>query len=370
MNEMIKKMLGSMNYNTYKNVSFLVDIFGYGMWVAGFIYFRENPYVNIFLNSSSMSIFATSIYLNKSYGYMYTKDIKKINELYGEFIKNYNKLNKVFDFKEPVSIYTMFNYLLYRGYLSSGKTFEFSENGVVDLELIIGANVISSNGVCRHISSMLTDILNDNKMNTVNLSCFVRELKDISVVENCDISNYLREKNIEFINRYISSVEEREKLLFVLDNFFSCGIYVSFIPVYKEIKNKKTFIKEIKCNHLICFTEYNGFNYYLDPTQGRLYRLNEDGYLYDYLDDKIYVTDKLSKRFNHFSRCYLKEMEDKSKMIGNYISIDEEKKIIDSTRLICDNNLDIFEKFYKENKDLYDEVASNLSNIKIRKLKK
>ena len=368
MNEMLKKMLGSMNYNTYENVSFFVDIFGYGMWFTAFICFRDNPYINIFLNSISSSIFATSIYLYKSDGYMYTKDIKKINELYGEFIKNYNKLNKVFDFKEPVSICTMFNYLLYKGYLSSSKTFGFNEKGVVDLKLIRGANVIASNGVCRHIASMLTDILNDNSMNTVNLSCFVRNLKDISVVENSDIVNYSREKNIEFINRHVSSLEERERLLFILDNFFYQGIYVSFVPVYEEIKNKK--INKLKCNHLICFTEYNGFNYYLDPTQWRIYRLNEEGYLYDYLDDKIIVGNKLDKIFNLFSKDYLKEMSDKVKIPGNYISLEEEMKIIDSTRLICNNNVDIFEKFYKENKSLYDEVANNLGNIKTKKLKK
>lgn len=39
-----------------------------------------------------------------SRGEDYTKDIKQIKNLYQEFITNYNKLNKVFELKDPIQI--------------------------------------------------------------------------------------------------------------------------------------------------------------------------------------------------------------------------------------------------------------------------
>ena len=38
----------------------------------------------------------------------YTKDVVQIKDLYQEFIKNYNKLNNIFDFTKPIQIQTIF----------------------------------------------------------------------------------------------------------------------------------------------------------------------------------------------------------------------------------------------------------------------
>ncbi len=38
---------------------------------------------------------------------LHTKDIIEIRKLYNNLIKDYNKLNKIFDFQNPVEIYTL-----------------------------------------------------------------------------------------------------------------------------------------------------------------------------------------------------------------------------------------------------------------------
>lgn len=110
--------------------------------------------------------------MSLSHGKNYTKDIIKIRELYQEFIKNYNKLNKAFDLSNPIQIYTMFNYLLYKGYLSKDKEFQFSGKQARDINCLIGTNVIIGQAVCRHISAMLTDILNDYGIESSQLGVY------------------------------------------------------------------------------------------------------------------------------------------------------------------------------------------------------
>ena len=48
------------------------------------------------------------------------------------------------------------------------------------------------------------------------------------------------------------------------------------------------------------------------------------------------------------------------------ISLEDEKKIITSTLDICKNNLDIFERFYNDNKEIYEEISNKLVKIRIR----
>lgn len=110
--------------------------------------------------------------MSLSHGKNYAKDIIKIRELYQEFIKNYNKLNKAFDLSNPIQIYTMFNYLLYKGYLSKDKEFQFSGKQARDINCLIGTNVIIGQAVCRHISAMLTDILNDYGIESSQLGVY------------------------------------------------------------------------------------------------------------------------------------------------------------------------------------------------------
>lgn len=366
MNNTCKKILNSMNYNTYNVLNIVLSLASTNLYLSNLLFFDYNLIINLFVILCSCTDWGVSVYLNKNNGYIYTKDIKKIRELYDEFIKNYNKLNKVFDFNDPVSIHVMFSYLLYKGYLSSGKSFEFSEKGTIDLVFIEGANVISGHGVCRHIASMLTDILNDNNMNTVNIDCYKRYIQE-AIGNIVSEEEYSREKNIDFINAIFDDDAKREEMLLQLKEYEDEGTFVDFVAILEEFKVKNG--KKISNNHLICFTEYNGYNYYLDPTNGRIYRLNENGNLYDACDDKIIITNNSFDIYNLFNDKELMYMKDKSESIGTYISLGEQNKIINSVKSLCNDNIDIFERFYNENNELYNEISDKLSKIRAKRNK-
>lgn len=53
----------------------------------------------------------------------HTKEVQKIKTLYQEFLSEYVKLNRIFEFQNPIEIYTFYNKMLYDGYLSKNKNF-------------------------------------------------------------------------------------------------------------------------------------------------------------------------------------------------------------------------------------------------------
>lgn len=81
---------------------------------------------------------------------------------YRQFLKRYKVLNEELSFKEPISIYTLFVYMYKNGFLSKDKFIEFKVfyKKYLDIINLYGTNIFSGKGVCRHIGSMLTDILN------------------------------------------------------------------------------------------------------------------------------------------------------------------------------------------------------------------
>lgn len=49
------------------------------------------------------------------------------------------------------------------------------------------------------------------------------------------------------------------------------------------------------------------------------------------------------------------------------ISIEEEQKLVLGTKKLCEQNIDIFDKFYDDNIEIYDEIANRLLKIKKNK---
>ena len=47
------------------------------------------------------------------------------------------------------------------------------------------------------------------------------------------------------------------------------------------------------------------------------------------------------------------------------IPIEEERLMITETRKLCETNIDLFEQFYRENKELYEDITSKVLKIKL-----
>lgn len=360
MNKYFEKFCNSLNYRTYNNIKDTLFFTSIGSIVANVFFIGSDTYVKILL---SLILFISDILgcgLSVSDGKYCTKDVIEIRKLYQEFITNYNKLNNTFGFNEPISVYTMYNYLLYKGYLSKDKSFINSNEKCIDLPTLYGVDIFNGRGVCRHISSLLSDILNDLGIESVSFGCYMRPYSlDVKLVEK---GEYSKEKIIKNIYRYVQDEKERKILLMYIDMCENLGVFFDMKIDFVLEKKKKQV-----SNHAITFSLYEDKNYFLDPTQERIYRLrdSDEGILCDSIDDKIIIKDTEIKRLNDLNNRKIYDTYNKILVPRESISLEEEEKIITLTSNICTSNMDVFEQFYNENRDLYGEISSRL--VKVRK---
>lgn len=359
MNKLFLKACNSVNYQTYNNIKFtllvssgLVSLSNLSLFFSG----ATDGYVGYV---SSLLYFSYA-FLDISNGQNYTKDVNELRTLYNEFIKKYNIMNRDFSFKEPISMYTMFNFLLNHGYLSKDKKFNCINNDCCDFNKLYGADIIRGNGVCRHISSLFTDILNDYGIPSMNVVTYVPYSNFLFT--NVINENYSREKNISIISTCIDSLEERKKIIDNLIVLEENGIYISveYTSSEKNVKKEKKY-----GNHVITYSLYDNKSYYLDPTLDNIYRLIDikNGIIGDDNNNITFKTNQFY-RWNNLSDKEIKDYIKKMQTYQDSISVLEEDNIISSTMDICVDNIDVFEKFYNDNNELYNEISNKLVKIK------
>lgn len=361
MNNRFKQFCNSIDYNTYQNICRVIGNSSMGIILTNTFLLPQNLVLNIPIDILTYISLAIYSYMSFSEGRFNTRDVNEIKMLYQEVINNYNKLNKIFDFNDPIQIYAMFDYLLYKGYLSKNKEFEFTNSDVKDITPIFGANVTMGRGVCRHISAMLVDILNVQGIDAFNLGCYAINYK--LNIKKLEKQKYSKDELISFINNYVREKETQDILFELVERCEQEGIFIEL--VYDPVKDKN-LIRRYFGNHAICFAVKDGKNYFLDPANSSVYRLSEEGngILVDDKDEEILIKVKSSKRLND-KNSYL---ELKSKLIysNENISFEEGKNIIDSTVDLCKKNIDVFEHFYDDNSEIYDEISNKLTKIKTR----
>lgn len=106
MDKIIKKIYSNINYNTSElisdiNLGLILTTFGTGFFSLGA---NLNNAASLMMLSILNMIYY--IYSEEERLSLHTKDIIEIRKLYNNLIKDYNKLNKIFDFQNPVEIYT------------------------------------------------------------------------------------------------------------------------------------------------------------------------------------------------------------------------------------------------------------------------
>lgn len=268
-------------------------------------------------------------------------------------------MNKIFDLSDPIQIHTMFNYLLYKGYLSRDKKFEFSSKQARDIFDVSGANVIVGKAVCRHISAMLTDILNDDGIASCQLGVYSREYcTSINII---DEPKYTKEELINWVETHITDDKVFNLCMNIIEELDNQG-NKSIEFSYELTDDKNPLIREIG-NHAISFALKDGACYFLDPTQTRIYRMSETNKNVLY-DDICEVPIRLisSLVLNAYAEDYFKI----KKEINKYPSVskEEEKLMIEKTMNLCYENTDVFENFYHENSELYGDISNKVLKIK------
>ena len=278
----IQELLNNIDYDTYKIISRVLGISTIGTSISANTIFTNHKTLNNSLEALSVILFITYYYFYFTKNKYETKDIKEIKIIYKEFLNNYNNLNKTFDFKDPIEIYTMYNFLLYKGYLSINKKFDFTNKAARDITLLLGTNIITGKGVCRHIAPLLTDILNTNNISACNLNCYIKN--NIININVLDEEKYTREELNEDLIKHNIRNEIYDTINNALDKIYQNNKFAEFS--YTTIDSKNIFAKKFG-NHAICFAHKDQFNYYLDPTQFSIYRLKDKKTLCDIENNDI-----------------------------------------------------------------------------------
>lgn len=249
---------------------------------------------------------------------------------YKAFLKRYKVLNDELSFEEPISIYALFVYMYKNGFLSKDKSIEFKVfyKKYLDMINLYGANIFNGKGVCRHIGSMLTDILRESGIESYNYSnlCSVPLLYALVQKYYKDVYNY------------------QGKLDYIMNNYL-----VRFLKV-----------NYIYAPHLISYASYDGKNYFLDPTNKRIldsFRLgiiDNDGIMFPNFKKNRYY-DLLESR---------KRMCDLINQNNEPLSNEEVQDILNESNDKILMHKDMFEDFYNENKTFYEDMSLRLTKGK------
>lgn len=346
MDKIIKKIYSNINYNTSElisdiNLGLILTTFGTGFFSLGA---NLNNAASLMMLSILNMIYY--IYSEEERLSLHTKDIIEIRKLYNNLIKDYNKLNKIFEFQNPIEIYTFYNKMLYDGYLSKNKEFHFGETTIRDIKDIYSSNIMNGEAVCRHIATMLKEIYNAYGIEGNTLTVYQSDfdvMQDnienmISLLE--EIHNEQQRTNISFLDLVYQYEEELNKY------------YEYTIPK----KDKKLTIIG---NHKITTAVYQGDTYYLDPTQSRIYKPSS-------IKENILI-DTSAAGDIHILPKQKKNKKVLATLTDAVTAPSEDREYIDMTTRIYSSNKDIIEAYYQSQKELYSDIAEEISKIKVKR---
>lgn len=250
-------------------------------------------------------------------------DYKEIKTLYDEVIKNTSDLMKDMEANDPISIFSTYVYMQRNGYFS--KEHENAYNmDLHDMNNLMGADVINSSGVCRSYASMLRDIYNYMGFDSSVITVF-------ATPEN--INDF---KKLSVVPKKISDESTKKK-------------------VDKIVKLTKLLHLG---NHAITIVKDNDKNYTLDPTN--------DGFIIPNKAHNLLTSDNptSSMKYRSLSTLMFKRnlLAVRKQLMMPTITREEYEKIYLVMQDRMDRNKDLMEKFYSENKELYDEISEKIKN--------
>jgi len=347
---------GKMNYNDLfklKNMSYYSAL---GMTWVNFL----TPWqVDLVLIPVQMGVLLFSVSLNENK----CKDIIELKKIYDEVIVDYNKLNKVFNLTDPIEVSGLFEMVYRNGYLSQGKKFIFGDTEARDIRLIKSANVINGEGVCRHIASMLNDIYKEMGIESNLLPVYLRN-RQLKPIIDLNKPGLTKDEIFQMIEFSPMSTYAKEDAKLIMSEFIKhFGEHLTVETSFLEKRPKH------KANHVINLVINDDKVFFIDPTNFCNYQLNQESpkHLMDEVDSKIYMD---WNGFNWYQATNKEIKTAKKQILLPTVSLDETQKIRCNMIDLYRGNLDIFEKFYSEHQEAYQEISNNLMKLKVRGRKK
>lgn len=344
-NKLMNNIFQNMDYNTYKKIDKISTISS--------IYGTVNPIFIASINCPPLEIILTTYVLlnqvyfgitNLFYCEQYTKEIAEISNLYNELIDNYVKFNKEFNLEHPIEIYQLYNYMLHNGYLSKNGKFKFGESDVKDIWSLLGVNVVTGKAVCRNIANMLNDTYNKMNINAYTYSCYLDSNAILFDTLKFNIST------LEIMLENTSDNNERKEI----ENLI--------LAQKKLLRNyKPPLIKN--ANHLINIASKDGICYITDSTNQTILKKEDDKEYKNVL--KLDLVSPLGSKVKLIKSKGEYDKKREILLLPNS-SVEEDNKIITNINALCNNNLDLLNKFRCENSELYNDINNKLIKIKKR----
>ena len=350
------KLVEKIDTDTYNKIAATLPMFSYATFLLGEFLINKNVDAACFNWALSLIGFYNSFSLILNNNKELTMDASEVVPLYKEFIHNYNKLNRTFNLNDPYEIYALYYYLYRRGYLSINKDFRYDVDAVSNnIAPLMGCNVLSGSGVCRHISGLLSDIMNDYGMDSVNMSVY--SSKYYVVFDTSCLFGKDKEELREWLDESIINKDVFFKALAEID--------------YLEKKARPIILTEpnmnlstrLGGNHAITYVNYKDRNYYLDPTNKTSYRMSpKDHCLYNDTD-RLKIRPFGARLIASDKKKY-KELYKKANEWTPSIGVSKEDDIMFRVYDIFRKNMDIINNFYFDNRELKEEIAYKSLKLK------
>ncbi len=271
-----------------------------------------------------------------------TKEIVYIRNLYNEFIKEYNKLNKMFNLNNPNSLFAMFTFLLHNGYLSKDKIFIHDSSNSFDIITnLLGVNVMTGKAVCRHTSFLFKDIINNFGENSSAISVF--SSPNLNVFNN----TWTNERDEEKYKKFLQETEGKTSIYEALKKLFQNNYYL--IDQFDDVEY---------ANHMITGVFKDEKAYFFDPTNDVIAK-RMGGFLIDNIGNVMLICKGKTKVYNN-----KKEKEAlKTNIVLPNTTFEEDYVLINDMKKVLRENIDILETFYRQHHELYEEIDNTLSKI-------
>lgn len=242
-----------------------------------------------------------------------------IKEPYNDVLENFKRLTDDLDLKNPVEMYTLFCLMYSQGYLSNNKMFCYSQN--YDLMKNIGSCVVDGFSLCRHISSMLSDIYNKSEnIYSVPLFAVCDDSSEfptpLDIIKNNSNSTYAQDQNSIIYKKII--------------DFFSHKIG----------------------NHAIVTCKYNNEYYFFDPTNFTFLNIED-------FQSKLFLGNGLTCQLINVNLISKKQRNIYNNLsnINIHRFTDQDNYDVKKTILTFNQNKDLIEDFFNENKAAYEYIS-------------
>ena len=319
-------------------------------------------YLNLILDNSVLAsasnnfssiiptVFATFYIIEYINTFRDSKEFLMTSKLYNSIVRDYLKLNSSLELNSPIEISSGFSYAYKNGYLSKEHHYKYITKNINENMSLLGATIMTGGGCCRHSSSFLNEVFKKLHIKSyrVYTGMNTKRYKTHYVLKD-NIRDHKALKELLFLLR---SDLDSETLEQIINEKYSGLVKRITTSSWKYPKHN------IPTNHVINVVVYKGKVYYVDST-------NDTFYNYSQYDDLLISDEDFQNiiKFDDNNNYIKKKLSSILKL--SQTSQEDNMKLFNKTRIICEDNKDLFENFYREHKDVYEEV-----NDKIKILKK